>query len=137
MKYIECHSDCQFSNYRSQANHESTQPQRRQALSISITFGLCILVGLLVLSMVNGFIYAASIRRPSPSPIPVSDVNAAWEYLKGGEHCLRYATREYTARLRTSDIAAGEDPMKACHNTPVEIHGEVMYPNFCQNLVRS
>jgi hypothetical protein len=50
---------------------------------------------------------------------------------------MRYATREYTARLKTIDLPAGEDAMKACRDTPVEIHGEVLYTNFCQNLVRS
>ncbi|KAF5309130.1 hypothetical protein D9619_012785 [Psilocybe cf. subviscida] len=126
-------------NYRPQVNYESTRPQRRQALSISLTFGLCILFGLLVLSIINGFIITSSIRGLFTSPneppqTPTSDVNAAWEYLKGGEHCLRYATREYTALLKTVDLPAGEDPMKACRDTPAEIHGVVLYTNFCQNL---
>jgi hypothetical protein len=58
----------------------------------------------------------------------------AWEGLKGGEHCLRYATREYTARLSTNAI--GQEAMKACKETPTEIHGRLLQTDFCQNLVR-
>ena len=58
----------------------------------------------------------------------------SWEGLKGGEHCLRYATRQYTARL--SDGPAGTDMIKACRETPVTIHGEFLYADFCQDLVR-
>lgn len=128
-------------NYRAHVDYDSTQPQRRQAMSISITFVLCILFGLLVLSIVNGCIFAISMRlltspsKPLEAPSSGSDA-AAWESLKGGEHCLRHATREYTARLKTVDLPAGEDPMRACRDTPVEIHGQVLYTNFCQNLVR-
>ena len=58
----------------------------------------------------------------------------SWEGLKGGEHCLRYATRQYTARL--SDGPAGTDMIRTCRETPVTIHGEFLYADFCQDLVR-
>lgn len=57
-----------------------------------------------------------------------------WEGLKGGEHCLRYATREYTARLSTNLM--GKEAMKACKETPTEIHGRLVHTDFCQDLVR-
>jgi len=56
----------------------------------------------------------------------------SWEGLKGGEHCLRYATRQYTARL--SDRLVGQDMIKVCKETPVEIHGDLLYTDFCQDL---
>ncbi|KAF9478455.1 hypothetical protein BDN70DRAFT_808781 [Pholiota conissans] len=60
-------------------------------------------------------------------------VEPSWEGLKGGEHCLRYATRQYTARL--SDVPAGQESMlRACKETPVEIHSRVLYTDFCQDL---
>jgi len=55
-----------------------------------------------------------------------------WEGLKGGEHCLRYATREYTARLSTNAI--DQEAMRACKETPTEIHGQFLQTDFCQNL---
>lgn len=64
----------------------------------------------------------------------VRAVAPAWESLKGGEHCLRYATREYTARLLTNAI--GQEAMKACKETPAEIHGRLVQTDFCQDLVR-
>jgi len=57
---------------------------------------------------------------------------STWEGLKGGEHCLRYATREYTARLSTNTI--GQEAMRACKETPTEIHGRILQTNFCQDL---
>ncbi|KAF8874880.1 hypothetical protein CPB84DRAFT_559307 [Gymnopilus junonius] len=58
--------------------------------------------------------------------------DVAWEGLKGGEHCLRYATREYTAKLvGQSD---GQDMMKLCKDVPVQIHGRTLFTDFCQDL---
>ncbi|KAF9560030.1 hypothetical protein CPC08DRAFT_723561 [Agrocybe pediades] len=57
-----------------------------------------------------------------------------WQGLKGGEHCLRYATREYTARLSTIESISREGMMRLCRETPVEIHGKVMHTDFCQDL---
>lgn len=64
-----------------------------------------------------------------------SAIPPTWEGLKGGEHCLRYATREYTARLSTNAI--GQEAMRACKETPTEIHGRLLQTDFCQNLVRN
>ncbi|KAF8148846.1 hypothetical protein B0H34DRAFT_802736 [Crassisporium funariophilum] len=55
-----------------------------------------------------------------------------WEGLKGGEHCLRYATREYTAKLPIG--LTGPEAMKACKDTPVKIHGRLLYTDFCRDL---
>ncbi|KDR71122.1 hypothetical protein GALMADRAFT_144187 [Galerina marginata CBS 339.88] len=57
---------------------------------------------------------------------------ASWEGLKGGEHCLRYLTREYTAKLVGG--AVGQDMMKLCKDTPAEIHGRLLFTDFCQDL---
>lgn len=57
-----------------------------------------------------------------------------WVGMKAGEHCLRYATRQYTARI--SEVRGGDNAMQACKDTPVEIHGNVLFTDFCQNLVR-
>lgn len=55
-----------------------------------------------------------------------------WVGMKAGEHCLRYATRQYTARI--SQVRGGDSAMKACKETPVEIHGKVLFTDFCQDL---
>ena len=57
-----------------------------------------------------------------------------WVGMKAGEHCLRYATRQYTARI--SEVHGGDSAMQACKDTPVEIHGNVLFTDFCQDLVR-
>jgi len=57
-----------------------------------------------------------------------------WVGMKGGEHCLRYATRQYTARI--SEVRGSDSAMKACKDTPVEIHNKVVFTDFCQDLVR-
>lgn len=66
--------------------------------------------------------------------MPGSVTSPVWEGLKGGEHCLRYGTREYTARLSTNAI--GLEAMRACKETPIEIHGQLLHTDFCQDLVR-
>ncbi|KAF8954668.1 hypothetical protein BDZ97DRAFT_437799 [Flammula alnicola] len=62
----------------------------------------------------------------------LSITEPSWEGLKGGEHCLRYATREYTAKL--ADVPPGQDSMRICKDTPVEIHDRVLFTDFCQDL---
>jgi hypothetical protein len=57
-----------------------------------------------------------------------------WVGMKAGEHCLRYATRQYTAQI--SEVLGSDSAMKACKDTPVEIHGKVLFTDFCQDLVR-
>ncbi|KAJ3498757.1 hypothetical protein NLJ89_g10178 [Agrocybe chaxingu] len=75
---------------------------------------------------------------PSPSLALSNDLQASWESLKGGEHCLRFATREYTARLSLSEsantAASRQEMMRACRDTPVEIHGRSLSTDFCQDL---
>lgn len=64
----------------------------------------------------------------------------SWYGLKGGEHCLRYATREYTARLTGEpfmDTMGQEGMMQLCRETPTVIHDETLFTDFCQDLVRS
>jgi hypothetical protein len=63
-----------------------------------------------------------------------SSTENVWVGMKGGEHCLRYATRQYTARI--SDVRGSDSAMKACKDTPVEIHSKVLFTDFCQDLVR-
>lgn len=77
--------------------------------------------------------FSAAFKRRTEHNL-TSIFEPSWEGLKGGEHCLRYATRQYTARL--SDVPAGTDMIKACRETPVTIHGESLYADFCQDLVR-
>jgi hypothetical protein len=57
-----------------------------------------------------------------------------WVGMKAGEHCLRYATRQYTARI--SEVRGSDSAMKACKDTPMEIHSKVLFTDFCQDLVR-
>lgn len=57
-----------------------------------------------------------------------------WVGTKAGEHCLRYATRQYTARI--SEVRGSDSAMKACKDTPMEIHSKVLFTDFCQDLVR-
>ncbi|PPQ78491.1 hypothetical protein CVT25_011832 [Psilocybe cyanescens] len=61
----------------------------------------------------------------------------SWYGLKGGEHCLRYATREYTAKLTggpSVDTVGQGDMMKLCRDTPTVIHGQTLFTDFCQDL---
>ena len=59
-----------------------------------------------------------------------------WENLRPGEHCLRFATREYTSRLvQVSGPHDSAEAMKACHETPVEIHSRQLRSDWCQDLV--
>lgn len=62
-------------------------------------------------------------------------IETAWYGLKGGEHCLRYATREYTAKLIGDPAATNQDMMKLCKSTPTVIHGRTLFTDFCQDLV--
>lgn len=69
-----------------------------------------------------------------PSETEPDTQQASWENLKGAEHCLRFATRQYTARLANapSDVPA----VKTCRETPADIHGVPILPHFCRDLVR-
>ncbi|KAJ7640739.1 hypothetical protein DFH06DRAFT_1215097 [Mycena polygramma] len=57
---------------------------------------------------------------------------AAWDRLRGDEHCSQHGTRRYTARL--ANVPRGYDPVKACTETAVEIHGlKIPSPNHCED----
>ncbi|KAJ3537632.1 hypothetical protein NMY22_g5513 [Coprinellus aureogranulatus] len=63
---------------------------------------------------------------------PEVELEATWEHLKGAQHCLRYATRQYTARL--VNIPSGVPGVKACRETSALIHGVDILPHFCEDL---
>ncbi|TEB23645.1 hypothetical protein FA13DRAFT_1639601 [Coprinellus micaceus] len=67
-----------------------------------------------------------------PSETEPDTQRASWENLKGAEHCLRFATRQYTARLANapSDVPA----VKTCRETAADIHGVPILPHFCRDL---
>jgi hypothetical protein len=66
------------------------------------------------------------------------DSQYQWDGVRPGEHCLRYATREYTSRLvQVGGLHDATDAMRACHETPVAIHGRQLKSDWCQDLVRS
>ena len=58
----------------------------------------------------------------------------SWEGLEAGEHCLRYATREYTAIL--THVPAGLDALEECRKKPIEVHGNFVIPSRCEDQVR-
>jgi len=58
----------------------------------------------------------------------------SWEGLEAGEHCLRYATREYTAIL--THVPAGFDALEECRKKPIEVHGRFVIPSRCEDQVR-
>ncbi|KAJ7756090.1 hypothetical protein DFH07DRAFT_483446 [Mycena maculata] len=56
----------------------------------------------------------------------------AWEGLRGEERCLRHAAREYTARI--TNVPREYDPVRACTETAVEIHGlRTDGPQWCED----
>ncbi|KAK7044507.1 hypothetical protein R3P38DRAFT_2879177 [Favolaschia claudopus] len=56
----------------------------------------------------------------------------AWEDLKGNQGCLQYRTKRYTARL--ANVPREYDPVKACTETSVEIHGvKIPSPHQCED----
>ena len=61
--------------------------------------------------------------------------NLYWEDLKAMTKCVRYGTREYTAKL--ANIPQGYDPLKGCLETEGDIHGVKMLPDHCENKVGS
>ncbi|TFK18809.1 hypothetical protein FA15DRAFT_697904 [Coprinopsis marcescibilis] len=58
--------------------------------------------------------------------------NAHWKNLRPAEHCLRYATRDYIAFL--TGIPYDASAVGTCRETSVGIHGQQLFPNFCQDL---
>ncbi|KAJ7646517.1 hypothetical protein FB45DRAFT_890666 [Roridomyces roridus] len=56
----------------------------------------------------------------------------AWDGIVAGRTCLRYGTRQYTARI--VNIPREYDPLKACSETEVDIHGVKMAsPHWCED----
>ncbi|KAJ6588639.1 hypothetical protein B0H19DRAFT_213478 [Mycena capillaripes] len=56
----------------------------------------------------------------------------AWDGLAGDQHCLQHGTRRYTARV--ANVPREYDPVKACTETAVEIHGrKIPSPNQCED----
>ncbi|KAH9483327.1 hypothetical protein JR316_0005433 [Psilocybe cubensis] len=69
-------------------------------------------------------------------PMAETDV-VSWYGLKGGEHCLRYSTREYTAKLTVGpsmDTIGQEGMIQLCKETPTVIHNRKLFTDFCQDL---
>jgi hypothetical protein len=54
-----------------------------------------------------------------------------WSHLEGGDQCLAYNTREYTAQL--SNVPSGLDRLEACMAIPIVIHGVTLdKPDWCE-----
>lgn len=58
-----------------------------------------------------------------------------WQDLVRPDRCLRYGTREYTAKL--ANLPAGYNAMKGCLETEAEINGVKMAPHHCEKVVVS
>ncbi|KAF8805507.1 hypothetical protein BYT27DRAFT_7192541 [Phlegmacium glaucopus] len=124
--------------------HSMEQSRRNRCCSLLFIFtfylllSICLALGLSYTDDKGAFLRARSLSLHDTEIPNFSDgrilpsVPPVWERLKGGEHCLRYATREYTARL--SSNAIGQEAMKACKETPTEIHGRLLLTDFCQDL---
>ncbi|KAJ7717046.1 hypothetical protein B0H16DRAFT_1612453 [Mycena metata] len=55
-----------------------------------------------------------------------------WDDVKGDQHCLQHGTRRYTARI--ANVPREYDPVTACAETAVEIHGmRIPNPNECED----
>ena len=57
-----------------------------------------------------------------------------WNKLQPDEQCVRFGTREYTARLRNLPLFT--DWTKICRNTEANVHGVSLKPSYCKNKVR-
>ncbi|KAJ7795904.1 hypothetical protein B0H14DRAFT_3495369 [Mycena olivaceomarginata] len=55
-----------------------------------------------------------------------------WEDLGADQHCLRYSTRQYTARV--ANVPRQYDPVQACKETAIEINGvKILNPVQCED----
>ncbi|KAJ7207739.1 hypothetical protein C8J57DRAFT_1319649 [Mycena rebaudengoi] len=55
-----------------------------------------------------------------------------WEDLRAEQRCLRYGARRYSARV--ANVPREYDPVQACKETAVEIHGvEILSPTQCED----
>ncbi|KAJ7735958.1 hypothetical protein B0H16DRAFT_1326774 [Mycena metata] len=56
----------------------------------------------------------------------------AWDELKADQHCMQHGMRGYTARI--ANVPREYDPVTACTETAVEIHGiRIPNPNQCED----
>ncbi|KAJ7087656.1 hypothetical protein B0H15DRAFT_781230 [Mycena belliarum] len=56
----------------------------------------------------------------------------AWDGVQAEQHCARYSTRRYSARL--ANVPREYDPVKACRETAFEIHGRrIASPARCED----
>ena len=60
--------------------------------------------------------------------------NLYWDKPQPDKHCLRFGTREYTARLWNLPLFT--DWINICKNTKANIHGVSLEPSYCQSKVR-
>lgn len=60
--------------------------------------------------------------------------NLYWDQPQPDKYCVRFGTREYTARLWNLPLFA--DWIKICENTKGKIHGVSLKPSYCESKVR-
>ena len=56
-----------------------------------------------------------------------------WQDLTASTQCLRYGTREYSAKL--AHVPIGLDPLKECWKKSIDIHGRQIFPSRCDTQV--
>ena len=56
-----------------------------------------------------------------------------WENLTASTQCLRYGTREYSAKL--AHVPLGLDPLKECWKKSIDIRGRQLFPSRCDTQV--
>ncbi|TFK38858.1 hypothetical protein BDQ12DRAFT_604785 [Crucibulum laeve] len=54
-----------------------------------------------------------------------------WSNLQQDPHCLRYGARKYSAKLE--HVPESYNPIKACRQTPIAIHGREILPTHCEH----
>ncbi|KAF9523216.1 hypothetical protein CPB83DRAFT_698173 [Crepidotus variabilis] len=80
------------------------------------------------------YVFQIPFIRPAPS-VNTTEYAYEWDPVRPGEHCLRFATREYTSKIRILDsLVAPSEAMKACREIPIEIHGQWRKTDWCQDL---
>lgn len=65
---------------------------------------------------------------------PNSSESFTLDDLRRGGHCLRYRTREYTAKSLVP--SRGQAALKECRRSYAKIHDVELKPTYCENLVR-
>ncbi|KAF9445812.1 hypothetical protein P691DRAFT_244828 [Macrolepiota fuliginosa MF-IS2] len=76
--------------------------------------------------------FGQPVQEPLSDPLPNPLQPLIWENLKRGEHCLRYKTREYTAKSVGQN--RGPAAMEECRRSRAQIHDIELRPTFCENL---